>query len=78
MGTSKTVQRAAEVIARRDVEHRQPPPQQRSGDPRQAALITEIDDVQGAAIPEAGCGALQNALPVGDHRKAVGNHHMVE
>src|ERR1700676_2894096 len=66
------------TVARRDVEHRKPPPQEQARDSRQPLLTAEIDHMQAAARLEVSGGRAENAAPVGDHRKTIGNHHMVE
>src|SRR5260370_17073513 len=71
-------QRSLEIVARRDVEHPKPSPQQRAGEVGQSFLAAEIDNVQTAAGCDAACRRLQNATPIRHHREAVGNEDVIE
>src|SRR5580692_5529993 len=66
------------IVTRRDIEHRQPSPQQRTGYLWQTLLTAKIDDMQAAAGLEPGYGVFQNAQPIGNHREAIRDHHVIE
>src|SRR3984893_18429745 len=77
-GVGHRGQHALEVVARRDVEDRQPSQQRRANESRQSLLSAEIDDVQPATGREAAQTRLDDATPVRDHRQAIGNQYVIE
>ena len=67
--------RALQGVARRDVEHRKPPPQRGAGDLRQAFLTAEVHDVQAAAVREGAqaviCASTGNCVNATESRVSL-------
>ena len=70
-------QGAFQVWARGDVEAGKPGLQTPVKPVGQALLLTEIDNVQGTLGGECLDAPVDGTLPIGNHRKGLGDHHPI-
>jgi len=76
-GQCQGAQVLLEFVTRRDAEHCKPSHQRRA-DRGQSLKIAEIDHMQTTAGLEQTNSSTKHVTPLGDHRQAVGDHHLVE